>query len=78
MRYQRLRLIIEGGSRLIQQDHVGLAHHSTGDGQALALATGEVRATFLKDGKELIRLLLDEVPNLGVFQTAGRSTLFVL
>ena len=51
---------IHGAGRVVQDQHLGLAQQGAGDGQALLLAAGNVRAALLDPGIVLVGEALDE------------------
>ena len=44
---------VEIGQRLVEQEHLGLAHDGAADGDALALAAGELRRLAVEQRLEL-------------------------
>ena len=50
------QLGIEVGERLVEQEHLGLAHHGAGHGDALALAAGKLARLAVEIGLERHRL----------------------
>src|SRR5690625_2282915 len=71
-----LRLAVDGGAQsrvggeiqrrgaVIEYEYLRVAHQRAGDGQALALAAGEVAAALLDDGVEAAFALLYKVLRL--------------
>ena len=56
---------VEGRERVVEEVDLGLAHEGAGDGQALALAAGDVRAALGDAGLEAAGHGGHEVPGLG-------------
>ena len=69
--YFGLILYIQAGGGLVQQDDGGVLQKSSGDRDALAFATGELRSILPDGGVVALRQTADELSAVGGF---GGST----
>ena len=61
-----LRVGVERGRRLVQQENAGVPQQRTGDGDTLLLATRQLRALAADLDVEAVREGLDELEDVGV------------